>query len=238
MQVVIPIWFYDFGSVMYIFAAIIGALLTYFSFKVHAYSRKRSHRLLYTGFMLATAGFALLAATNTYNLANFQECAPNCTISDETESTLFNTAGNYGYYALSLVGYLMFAMAYMKRRLKLGKIFPAVAGAVTIEFLIPGRDVFVLYPFETSFFQVFHLVSMLLLGYVVYKTAQGFVETRNSMSLLVVTGFSFILLYHVLMYALPFSATFFAAAHFSLLLGFISLLVMLVRVRESAGKKV
>jgi hypothetical protein len=238
MQVVIPIWFYDFGSMMYIFAAIIGALLSYFSFKIHSFSQKDHHRLLYTSFMFITGGFVLLAATNTYNLFNFEECAPNCSIATSIESNILNNIGNYGYYLTSIIGYVLFAMTYYKKKNKIGKMFPLMSGVTGLQILIPGQDIFVMYPFETSFFQAFHFISIALLAYIVYKTFSNYMSSRYPLSLLVSIGFAFILVYHVLMYALPFSAIFFAMAHFSLLLGFIALLVMLVRVRSSGRAKI
>lgn len=238
MPVVIPLWFYDFGSIMYIFAALIGALLSYFSFKIWAYSQKYNHKLLFMSFLFITGSFALLAMSNTYNLFTFQECAPNCTLPTSTESWAVNLAGNYGYYILSVAGYFLFALAYTKKKFGIGKAFPIAIAPVSVEFLIPGTDIFVLYPFETSLFQVFHFISIALLAYIVYKTASNYMSSRNPLSLLVLMGFSFVFLYHVLMYALPFSAIFFAVAHFSLLLGFIALLVMLVRVRSSGGTKI
>jgi len=92
------------------------------------------------------------------------------------------------------------------------------------------QPLFVLYPFETIFFQPFHLVSAILLLLIVIKTFSLYKKSKSKLSLLVPAGFAAILVYHMLMFSLAFSPLFFAFAHLSLLAGFGALLVMLVKV--------
>lgn len=238
MQVIIPLWFYEYGSVMYLFAATIGILLSYFSYRIFELTKRKYHQTLAIAFFLITAGFVALEITNTYNFVSFESCAPSCQIPSSGIIYERNIVGNYIYYITSIGGYILLAMSYRKLRIKIGKIFPAIIPAVGINILIPGQDIFIFYPFETSFFLVFHAISIVLLAYIAFKTGMNYVKTRDYLSFLVFLGFAFMMIYHILMYALSFSATFFALAHFSLLLGFISLLYMLVKVRAGGRAKI
>ena len=105
MEVVIPLWFYEFGATMYLFAAIIGVLLTYFAHKIFSMTRHDHHRLLFASFTLLTIGFGILAFTNWHSFAYFNDCVPNCSL-PEGFGSLWNSTGNNIYYALSMASYI------------------------------------------------------------------------------------------------------------------------------------
>jgi len=232
MTIIVPLWFYEFGSVMYFFAAIIGSLLTYFSFKLYNYTQKRSHLLLNLSFIFITIGFIVLTASNTYSHFHFEQCSPNCVI---TRQQIFNwiVLGNDVYYLTSVIGYSLFLLSYStygrndKRKLFL-EIIPIPAFGVNI--LFQSQPLFVLYPFESLFFQPFQIISSILLFLIVYRTFLNYKKAKSKLSLLLPAGFAAILLYHILMFSLPFSPLFFAFAHLSLLVGFSLLLMMLIKV--------
>jgi hypothetical protein len=236
---------------MYFFAALIGGLLSYFSFKLFDYTRKRSHLFLLLSFLFITLGFVVLAVSNAFTLMHFEQCNPDCVI---TREQIFRwiVRGNYIYYATSIIGYSLFFLSYsMTEKRNINKKFLALMPAlllpiaifqplpqlvpqfdVNIRFPFPPPPVFVLYPFESSFFQPFHIISSILLLLIVYRTYLSYKQTKSKLSMLIPAGFAAILLYHVLMFSLPFSPLFFAFAHLSLLVGFGLLLSMLVKVRR------
>lgn len=250
MPIIIPIWFYEFGSVMYFFAAIIGLLLTYFSFKLYDYTRRRSHLFLLLSFIFITLGFIILTISNTYSHFHFEQCNPNCTITRQEIFTRI-VLGNYLYYAASIIGYSLFLLSYSMderkfekrgksvRKLSLGMI-PALAISIFFQSqplmaLPPGfpplfEPIFVLYPFESRFFQPFQIISSIILLLIVIKTYSNYKKTKTDLSMLVPAGFAAILLYHILMFSIPYSPLFFAFAHLSLLVGFSLLLYMLAKV--------
>jgi hypothetical protein len=237
MPVIIPLWFYEFGSVMYFFGSMICLLLTFFSFRLFDYTRKRPHLLLMLSFAFMAAGFIVLTLSNAYSFFHFEQCESGCTI---TRQDIFNMIilGNYIYYATSLIGYSLFLLSYMapeekkRRRLKLA-VLP-VLGATLIFQGLPSifqpQPTLLLFPFETMFFQPFHLLSSAILILVVLKTFWNYRRMKSDMSLLIPCGFAAILIYHLMMFSLPFSAIFFAIAHLSLLAGFSILLAMLIKV--------
>jgi len=252
MPIIVPLWFYEFGSVMYFFAAMIGLLLSYFSFKLLDYTRKRSHLFLFLSFIFITLGFAVQAASNAFSIMHFEQCNPDCVI---TREQIFRwiVRGNYIYYATSIIGYSLFLLSYSmtekKSQRNITKKFLAVMPAlllpiailqplpqlipqfdVNIQFPFAPPPVFVLYPFESNFFQPFQVISSILLLLIVYRTYMSNKKTKSELSILIPAGFAAILLYHVLMFSIPFSPLFFAFAHLSLLAGFGMLLYMLAKV--------
>jgi hypothetical protein len=239
MPIIVPLWFYEFGSVMYFFAAIIGFLLTYFSFKLYNYTRKKSHLLLNLSFAFITIGFIVLTVSNTYSHFNFEQCHPDCVISQQE---IFNRVilGNYVYYLTSIIGYSLFLFSYnfnfkdrkIKDRKSRRKLFFQIAPPVALNILFQNETVFVLFPFESQFFQPFHLISAILLMFIVFRTFSNYRKNKSNISLLVPAGFAAILFYHILMFSIPFSPLFFAFAHLSLLAGFSMLLLMLIKVTK------
>lgn len=231
MVIIVPLWFYEFGSVMYFFAALIGFLLTFFSFRLYNYTRKKSHLLLNLSFVFITIGFVVLTLSNTYSFFHFEQCQPNCTI---TRQQIFEwiVLGNYAYYITSIIGYVLFLLSYSiyeakkKSKLLLQMLPPPLA----VNIFLQHQPVFVLYPFEAIFFQPFQLISSLLLFLIVLRTFSNYRKSKSKISLLVPMGFAAILFYHILMFSLPFSPLFFAFAHLSLLAGFTLLLLMLLKV--------
>lgn len=232
MPIIIPLWFYQFGSVMYMVAAAIGLLLCYFSLRLYRYTGKREHMLLLAAFALITAGFVSIAASNTDSLMDFKECNPNCTIGSELPDFASIILGNYVYYATSLVGYFLLAYVYSGETKRRGRSFLAFLPMLPMGALSFGRDFFVLYPFETNLFHPFHIASVLLLAYIAYRAYTNYARDRSQPSMLVLAGFVFIMAYHALMFSTPFNPVLFAVAHLSLLIGFGSLLYMLVRVNR------
>lgn len=231
MVVVVPLWFFEFGSTMYFLAAIIGLLLTYFSFKLFNLTGKTQHFLLNAGFIFITAGFLAMLVGNYYSYANFESCNPNCAINPTMNTYFWIRFGNYGYYAATLIGYVLLALSYWystNRKKSIIKFLPVVG--MTFLFQQPG--VFVLFPFVNEYFQIFHILSILIISYIVTKTWVNYSKTKTENSLLVLSGFVAIDFYHVLMYLIPYYATSFALAHLALLAGFGSLLVMLIRVNR------
>ena len=230
MPVIVPLWFYEFGSVMYFFAAIIGFLLTYFSFKLYNYTRRKSHLFLHLSFIGITIGFIALTASNTFSVFHFEQCQPNCVI---TQQQIFNWVifGNYVYYITSIIGYSLFLLSYsISEKKSKKKLFLQLAPPIAINTIFQYQPIFVLFPFDTLFFQPFHLISSILLLLIVIKTFANYRKNKSQLSLLVPLGFAAILFYHILMFSIPFSPLFFAFAHLSLLAGFSMLLLILIKV--------
>ena len=258
-NIIIPLWFYEFGSLMYILSSVVAFLVSYFSFRLYRYSKSRKHLFLSAAFAFVTFGLAVLTIGNAVSYLNFVECRPNCRIDPSDVTYLWIRFGNYGYYVASTIGYVLLALSYFKtdfksksnsktrikgRKLLLSTLLllpillpvflpaplPPILPAFDITIFIPQQQTFVLFPFINPYFQTFHILSSIMLAYIVLQVLPNYFRTKSRLSLLVLLSFLAILLYHVLMFAVAVSPIYFALAHFSLLAGFGMLLLMLVKV--------
>jgi len=116
--IIIPLWFYEFGSLMYFLSSAVAFLVSYFSFRLYRYSGSRQHLFLSAAFAFITLGLVILTVGNVISYFNFEECKPNCKI-DPTDATyMWIRLGNYGYYFTSAIGYALLALSYFKINFK------------------------------------------------------------------------------------------------------------------------
>jgi hypothetical protein len=223
MAILIPLWYYEFGSVIYLIATFVGLLLSYYSFKLYELGSKKKQMLFHFGFIFITAGLFAMALGNIYGYVNFVSCQPVCQINPSDLTYSIIRFGNYGYYLATLIGYALIALSYMGSARKL---LPVV---VTVGV---SNSTFVLYPFVNAYFQLFHLLSVLIVSYIGLKTIHNYNASKSKYSFYVMLGFIFIGVFHFLMLLIPFSEILYALAHFSMLLGFGSLLYMLIQVNR------
>ena len=236
MAILIPIWFFEFSFAMHFIATLIGIMLSYFSFRLFRYTQRRTHLLLTLAFIFITIGFAVIAVSNIDSLFHFENCEAGCTIYSLNPVFNWIIYGNYAYYITSLASYFLFALSYFEicktKTGKKKKIASTFLQVISTTFLFNPQPQSVLFPFEPAFFQPFHAISAIILFAIVLQTYSIYRKNKLRLSLLVVLAFVAILFYHILMFAIPFSPMFFALAHISLLLGFGSLLFMLIKVNK------
>ena len=206
MAILIPVRFYGFDTAMYLASAIIGFLISYYSFKLFRITKKKYHFYLYTGFAVLAMGFLILSLTSGYVYLGYY--TEHRYIGSDT-SVYVDDFGYWIYYLSSFAAYALFALMYFTEDLGAPIIFfpPWYAG-----------------------FPYFHITSFFLLSYVVFRNATNYAMKRNRNAFLVTLGFGLIAGYHLLLFLTSFSRFMYVLAHLSLLAGFLSLLTMLVRV--------
>jgi hypothetical protein len=205
MAILIPTRFYGVDSVMYFASALIGLLISYYSFKLFKITSKRHHFYLYTGFTILSIGFLTLAMTTAYVYLGYYTQHQFTGFDDILYVDDF---GYWIYYFASFFAYAMFVLMYLSEDLGLPIMIPAWYKG----------------------FPYFHIVSFFMLAYVVFKNATNYAIKRSKNSLLVTLGFGFISGYHILMFFTSFSKVVYVLAHIMLFLGFGSMLMMLLRV--------
>ena len=235
MAIPIPLLLYEFSTWIYFLAAIVGILLSYFSFKLYSMTGKREQRFLFYAMVFITIGFILLTIANVFGLSNFQSCFPLCQfdVTDPVYSLVIKS-GNYIYYLTSLIGYTLLALTYLKS-IKIEKFFGRFFAFIplNVTLLIETANIeFFLYPFGNFAFQLFHLLAIVILSYINFNTITNYLVLKTRHSFPVMIGFIFIGLYHFLMALTPFKPIIFGVAQFSLLAGLISLLWMLIQVNR------
>lgn len=237
MAVLIPLWFYAFSSLTYILASLVGILLAYFSFKLYNLTGRREQRFLFYAMASITLGFTILSIANVYGYFNFQHCFPVCQF-DVTDPnyTFVIKSGNYIYYLTNLVGYILLALTYLKS-IRIEKLLSKIPRfylvlPINMGLLIQTLQHGFHYPFDNFVFQLFHLLSIVILSYINFNTITNYLVLKTKYSFPVMVGFLFIGSYHFLMALTPFKPIVFAAAHLSLLAGLVSLLYMLIQVNR------
>ena len=230
MAIQIPLWFYAFSTVTYILASLMGLFLTYFSFKLYRMTGKREQRFLFQAMGFLTLGFLILSSVNIYGFFNFQYCFPICQfdLTDPNYSFVIKS-GNYAYYLTSLFGYILLSLTYLKSiRIEKFFVFFPLNAALLEQTLNQGF----LYPFNNLVFQLFHLLSIIIISYINFNTITNYLVLKSKHSFPVMVGFLFIGAYHFLMALTPFKPIIFIAAHLSLLGGLLSLFWMLFQVNR------
>jgi hypothetical protein len=205
-KVLIPVWFFGFDALFYIAALLIGLATAFYAYKVYAVTGKKQHFYLFLGFTFLSIGFLSLTMTSAYIFVN----GP---IFQSIYGASFDLMdfGFILYYIISVIAYLFFIMMYLPESKKKMPMFA----------ILPWW--FVLFPF-------FHLISVLLIAFVVFRSFINWTTKKTRSGFAVFTAFSGIGLFHLLSFFTFQFAMFYIVANFCLILGFLSLLVVLVRV--------
>lgn len=201
----IPVWFYSYSAIVYLLSAIIGFLVSYFSFRLYRMSSVKLNLILSLAFLALGFAFLSLTITSLYTyfyLPHFKQFQ---------NLGLVNRAGFNFYYIASLIGYLLILMIYLPKKVK--------------------EKFFILYvPLWYTDLTSFHMISILFLSYVVVRNIVNFVKRVDLNSFLVMFAFISMIVFHILLLQISFSITLYLLAHSFLTIGFGALLFMLIRV--------
>jgi len=173
---------------------------------VYKITKKRSHYYLHLSFTILSIGLLILVLTTGYFYLNYY-VFKEFTAFDEFSSV--DDFGYWIYYISSLVAYSLLALTYFSEDWKLPII---------------------MLPMWSIGFPYFHVISFFILSYVIFKNAINYGIKKNKNAFLVTLGFTLIGGYHFLMFFAFISRYLYVLADLSLLLGFMSLLIMLARV--------
>ncbi|MCX6822311.1 MAG: hypothetical protein NTW30_06060 [Candidatus Aenigmarchaeota archaeon] len=204
----IPIWFYAITSIIYSAFVVTDFIICYLGYKSYRVTSKKSFLLLSVSFLIFGLGFLALAFTDIYIYTTL-ELYGSSTIS----LNLLNYQGFSMYYALSLISYVLLVLMYLPEKIK---------------------KLFVIYvPIWYASSVNFHIISIILILYVVFQCILNSIKKRSLNSYLVTFAFIALAVFHLLLIFTPFSQSMYIFANLFLLVGFLSLLYMLVRVNSS-----
>lgn len=218
-SIVGPQWFFKVDSVFQIIFALITLAITLFSYKVFRMTKERKFKYFSASFLLIALGFLTLSLSNLLVTLGVYDGV----ISRLSE---FNLANMFFlvYVLFMLVGYMLLIIISMQLAQK-----RLVALLLSIVLLFVA--------FSYQYYLKFHMISMLLLGFIAWQFYENYHQKKNTNAGLVFSCF----------YALAFAEPFFIAAvylmpalyvlaHVLQLTGFGLLLVMLIRVNKYGGK--
>lgn len=197
-----PSWFYLFSGLVYLLTGAISLFISYFSFKLFNISCSKSHALLSVSFLLIGIAFAILSFTSFYTYQN----------SENLDADLFNlNVSAYNIYdILSLTAYLFLVIIYLPK-----KKDPSLYAVVPLWFMSSAGV---------------HSASLLFLMFIAAKTVLNFFKVKSEESFLVMFAFLMIILSHIFLLLIPFGIELYLVAHAFLITGFLSFLLMLIRV--------
>jgi len=202
----IPVWFYLITSVIYTSSAIIGFLVSYFAFKAYKVTKNKTHLFLSLSFLLIGLGFVALSSTSIYIYTTLQLYKGS-----SISLNLLNYLGFRTYYILSAIGYILLILIYLPKKIM--------------------NKLFILYVpiwYASSF--NFHLFSIVLVLIVMIQSIINSIKRKNLNSYLVTLAFVCLLVFHSLFLLTSFSQSMYITANVFLIIGFLSLLTMLIRV--------
>jgi len=207
----IPVWFYLFSAIAYGLAALISLFISYFSYKLYRASNIKNHKFLSIAFAALGIAYLVLIFTSMYTYFYHPYLRGYYNLGD------VNRTGYGFYYVAALTSYvLLFFMQLPEGK----KIFPVL--------FVP-----IWYVDLTEF----HAVAIFLLGFVAIKSFLNYLKLKSANSFLVFFAFLMMTVFHLFLMLIPFNAVLYLAAHSFLLIGFGSLLLTLIRVNRSGGKK-
>lgn len=231
MHLLIPAWFYGFDSAMYLISAIIGFFISFNSYKLYSITRKKPHFYLHLGFMLLSLGLLLLSLVSAFSYLTLEFCRISCELNLFDVSFGGEDFGYLMYFGLSIIGYTLLASTHLPERSKIPSfilIFILLFSILLIFTGIPESELLIWYAYH----QYFHLLSFLIVGYVLFRVFINFSESKDLNSLLVVLGFTGIITFHILHFFSYFTPWMYVFAHVSLIVGYLALLLMLIRVKH------
>lgn len=209
----IPVWFFKIDAGLDILLAVLGLIVSYYGLKLYRVSSKKSHFNLYLGFTVLSAGFLVNGITGIYAILNSRLTPQELMLGRIVNISNF---GYWIYFATSIIAYVLFVSMYLQENRK-STFLPVV-----------------MTPFWFDYFSAFNVVSILLLSYVVFQTFVNWLDSRrNSNTFKVMAAFALLLGYHVLLAFSPFSELAYIAAHISVLLSFLLLIIMIRGVSPS-----
>ena len=218
-----PLWFVGFDSLMEFVAFIIALAIAYQAFKGYRVGKQRTLLYLHFSFALLSAGLLIDSLAGFLGL-----------LSRALGGTLVLTVVGYSIYFMAQVlayGILIFAYVSQARTLSATSRSLCVAAALGFGTLqavpIPaikllGRLV--------EYHPVAEIILLFLVFYITLQTGLNYSATKDRNAFLVFLGFLLLALSHLLFILMPFGALLFVIGHVLQLLGFVSLLAMLLRV--------
>lgn len=219
-----PLWFVGFDSLMEFIAFMIAVAVAYQGFKGYRMTKERT--LLYLQFSFALLSCGLLVDSLTGFLAMLARVL---------RFALGIRVLGYSIYFLAQVlayGILIFAYVSQTRSLtgsgaSLGPIL--LFGFATLE---AERPINLLGPL-VEYHPIPEIVLFFLILYVAVQTGLNYSASKERNTLMVFLGFLFLALSHFFFILMLFSPLLFVIGHTLQLLGFVSLLMMLLRVTKT-----
>ncbi len=212
-----PIWFMGIDSVFEILAALISLLVGAYSFRIYRSTGKKQFKYLFVAFALIFLSFISRSVTDIMAYSLFLESMPMITRIMNVQYVYL--AGIYVYQLLMMGAYMTLVALSLKIRNK--RVFSLLVLFILIS------SVAGLYNYS-----IFHMVSSVLLFYVVFHFYENYRKRKSCNSLAVFLAFLMILVSQVTFIFIT-NMMFYVVGHFLQFAGYLLLLINIILVRRS-----
>lgn len=214
-----PEWFFKFDSVFQIIFALVTLAITLFSYRVFHFTKERKFKYFSASFLLMSMGFFTLSLSNLLIYLGVYDGI----ISRLNEFNLAN-AFFLAYVLFMLVGYALLIIVSMQLK---SRRLVALLLAIMLLFVA----------FSFQYYLKFHMISLLLLGFITWQFYENYAKKKNVNSGLVFSSFYALSFAEVFFLSIMFMPSLYVLAHLLQLAGFGLLLAMFFRVLNHGGKK-
>lgn len=231
MHLLIPTWFYGFDSVMYLISSVMGFLISFYSHKLYCMTGKKSHYYLHLGFSLLSLGLLLVSIVSAFSYTAIRLCTSGCELSLFDLTFGVEDFGYFLYFGLSILGYILLALSYLQDKSRVPIFilgFILIFSILLVAFGTPRSELLLWYTYD----QYFNLLSIALVGYILFRVLINCSKSRSTNSFLVFLAFSGVFAFHALQFFAYFNPLAYVFAHVLLIFGYSSLLAMLIKVRH------
>lgn len=180
-----PNWFYGIDIFFEVFSVIAALLVSYYSYKVYKFTRKRNYKWFSVSLLLIALGFLSKMFTNmVVYYPRFMEVTLGSFVITYTimrQSDILFILGHLAHRYLMLVGF--FGVYWLVSKSKEKNKIPLIL------FLLLATTVMSAYSYP-----VFSMTMVIMLSHIVYYYGVNYRKNRNSKTLLVLCSFSLLLL--------------------------------------------
>lgn len=235
IDLLIPSWFYSIDSVMYLISAIVGFIISYYFHRIYAISSEKKHMYLHLGFAVLSIAFLIISIASLSSYTAYAKCGNGCTLGLLDNVFSFEDFSYLLYYGLSFIAYVFFVIAYTDEYENFSKKFiPLFIVYVALLFaIIPLTGSKLLW---FSYNEYFNLTAFILLIFIAFKNFVNYEEKKATNSLIVTAAFGFMSLFHLLHLFVFANEWVYVFAHIFLLIGFVALLIMIIRVKHKSPR--
>lgn len=199
-DILIPLWFLGFDSVIYFLYFIGCSAISVFAIKAFKLTYSNRHLMMFLGFLILGLAFLSLSISSGYSYFVLKSCTQICHFDLFDSALHLMDVGYWMYFILSIIAYIVFVIMYSPDRRE-----KVMAAALPTWFL---------------FFYFFHLIAIVLLLFVVLMAFRNYMERKTQNSLCVFIMFLSLLIFHTFLFLVGFHEIVYFIAHLSLITGF------------------
>lgn len=220
-----PLWFVGFDSLMEFIAFIIALTIAFQAFKGYRLTRQRT--LLYVQFSFALLSAGLLIDSLTGFLGILARSLKGVEILTQVGYTIYFLAQVLAY------GILVYAYVSQTRAMSTTSVSPLLVPLFGFSTLQISQAPVIKPLSLLEYHPISEIVLLFLVVYIAFQTGINYSATKDRNAFLVFLGFLLLALSHLFFTLMPLGPLFFVFGHVFQLLGFVSLLTMLLRVTRA-----